>query len=468
MKILKDMSWPHFIPTDNLHTARSNPTLKASSTVYLPPEGAHGSDPSFRRLPEGTHAYSEEPVRELSPRPEPDSGTLTPVRPPTVPNPEPEISIHTREPHPGTLISDFDSKGLTPSKSTEELSKLEIVFPACLRDGKENTGETFDAQLPPSPSIVAKELSESLKGLQLAVTAMGLRGSGTISPPSDGSINDLIQFMPDSPVSEQPFAPMQTDYKWKPSKKTPRIDVSESSMDEPLGAFLPLSDDSNAASTFPAIQTVTSNHPVMVVSNLPPLTFDGPASIATITKDFSHAPGDCPTISEADESQGDTGFLLKIEGLTKITPRPPVTNNRPPLSALENIPMEDSSSLKCELPSAPDIPAVPEIPGLAEAPDLPQMPVMPGLPIDATGLASIPATPAPNLNKKQKIKVRGQKAVRKGRRLVMRKSVLSILLGRQLAGPTVEVLKLISKGGSVAICTVTSAAPIPALISMPL
>lgn len=466
MKTLRNMSWSHFIPTDNLHTTRSNPTLKASPTVYLHPERLNGSDPSFRKSSGGAYG-SEEPIRELSPRPEPDSRTLTPEPAPNILNPEPETSITTPELHTGTRISDFDSKSLTPSTSTEELSKLEVVLSARSRDAKENLSGTFDAQLPPSPSIAAKELFVSLKRLQLAVTAMGLRGSGTISPLSDGSINDLIQSMPDSPTSERPLGSMQANSKWKASKKIPRIDVSESSVDEPLNAFLPLSNASNAsnaASTFPTIQTVTSNHPVVVVPDLPPRTFDGSASGATSTIDFSHAPSDCPTISEADESQGDTKSPLKIEGLATIIPEPPIANNRLLSSALENIPIVDGNSLKHKLPAAPDIPAIPAIPAPAETPGLPGLPpvpAMPGLPVDATGLASTPVTPAPNLNKKQKFKVKGQKAIRKGRRIVMRKPVLSILLGRQVAGTTVDLLRLVSKGGSDANGTAARAAPVP-------
>ena len=465
MKALRDMSWPHFIPTEKVHTTPSNPTLKASSTVYLHPERVNGSDPSFRKSSEGTYG-SEEPIRELSPRPEPDSRTLTPEPAPKLLIPQPETNILSPEPHPGTPISEFDSKELTLSISTGELKKLEAIVSAHSEDGKENIGGTFDAQLPPSSSIAARELSASLKGLQLAVSAMGLRGSGTISPLSDGSINDLIQSTPDSPVSEQSPGEMQADFKWKTSKKIPRINVSENSMDEPLNAFLPLSNASNAASTFPTIQNVTSNHPVVVVRTLPPRTFDGPASIATATEDFSHAPGDCPTISVVDESHDDAGLLLKIEGPEKIIPGPPVANNRLPLSTLENIPMVDSNSVKDKPPCAPEIPVVPTVPVLAEAPGLPPIPVVPGVPVDVTGEAPIPATPAPNLNKAQKMKVKSQKAIRKARRIVLRKSVLSVLLGRQLAGPTVDALKLTSKRESGAVGAATSATPAP--VPMPM
>jgi hypothetical protein len=112
---------------------------------------------------------------------------------------------------------------------------------------------------------------------------------------------------------------------------------------------------------------------------------------------------------------------VKIEGLTKNSSS---AANRQwhDSTELSQEHMVDGSSLKNKLPDVPSIPVVP----LVEAPhlaSLPPNPAMPGLPVDATGLASIPATPAPNLNKKQKLKVKAQKTIRKGRCLVMRKSV---------------------------------------------
>jgi hypothetical protein len=187
MKALGDMSWPHFKPTENLHATRSNPSLKASSTVYIQPERVNRSDLSSRISPEGAYG-SEEPIRELLPRLETNSGTFTPEPAPRIPKPKDEISIPTLESRLGTLVPEFDSKGLKPSTSTEGLNKPEVVFPAGSGDEKENIVGTFDAQLPSSPSLSANRISASLKGHQLAVTAMGLRGSGTISPLSDGSI----------------------------------------------------------------------------------------------------------------------------------------------------------------------------------------------------------------------------------------------------------------------------------------
>jgi len=110
----------------------------------------------------------------------------------------------------------------------------------------------------------------------------------------------------------------------------------------------------------------------------------------------------------------------------------------------------------------PVVPAVPVNPVLAKAIGplgLPSISVVPEV-------VPVPATPAANLSKKQKLRVRSQKAICKIQRATLRKSVLSILLGRQVAGPTVGVLKLIPKGGSWAVGASTSAAPVP--VPMPI
>jgi hypothetical protein len=91
---------------------------------------------------------------------------------------------------------------------------------------------------------------------------------------------------------------------------------------------------------------------------------------------------------------------------------------------------------------------------------------MPGVLVDATGVAPIPATPRSNLNKGQKMKVRTQKAIRKTRRVVLRKSVLFVLLGRQVASPAVDALKLISKRGSGTVDAAISTSLVPAPMLM--
>lgn len=445
----------------------SNPSLKASSTICLHPERVKASDSSFRRSPEGANSQSEEPIRILSPRLEPDSRKLIPKPSTKIPNLEPELIFPAPESGSRTPTLELYSRILIPENSPVKLDTPDIV-PAHPEDEKENISRTLDDQLLSSPSISAKELSASLEGLKVAVAAMGLRGSGTISPFSDGSVNDLIQPMPDSPVSEDPHARLHDNLKFITSK-IPRIGVSEHSTDDPLNSVQPLSDVSNATQIIPAIDIATSVFPGKLATRPDAPTFDGPASIPNIKKDFSHVPGDCSTISEGDESSGNTAALMKVKDLPKPVPGPSITNGKLPLSALENMPLTDGCWLKQKLPGAAAMPPPPGNPSLPKAPlhGLPPIPCVPGVPIDATGHAPAPDTPRQNLSKRQKIKVKGQKAIRKGRRVVLRKSVLTVVLGRQLAGPTKNLLNVISKGGSVAVGDATGAAPVPVPMPRP-
>jgi hypothetical protein len=90
----------------------------------------------------------------------------------------------------------------------------------------------------------------------------------------------------------------------------------------------------------------------------------------------------------------------------------------------------------------------------------PQVNGISAVPIDVTSLAPPPNDPLPNVTKKKRAKlkakakakktaIQAQKTARFVRRCIMRKSILSIILGRQLAGPVVDLIKLIAAGKSV-------------------
>jgi len=74
------------------------------------------------------------------------------------------------------------------------------------------------------------------------------------------------------------------------------------------------------------------------------------------------------------------------------------------------------------------------------------------IPIDATGELPSPPIPGAKQNGKPRRRTRyillekGKRTMRKGRKIVLRRPVLIIILGRQLAGPTSDALRLISDG----------------------
>ena len=100
-----------------------------------------------------------------------------------------------------------------------------------------------------------------------------------------------------------------------------------------------------------------------------------------------------------------------------------------------------ASSLQ-SLPKVGDLTKVPPMP----APDgqLPEAQVpgvqVPGVPVTLVSVPALPKTP--------QIKKRS-KAVRKTRNLAARKTILKVLLGSELAGPTKQALRLLAKGEKV-------------------
>jgi hypothetical protein len=82
------------------------------------------------------------------------------------------------------------------------------------------------------------------------------------------------------------------------------------------------------------------------------------------------------------------------------------------------------------------------------------------IPLDVTGELPIPETPlsvGPGGGKKARL-------WQKGRKLLLRKPVLVVVLGRQLAGPTKDALNLISSGVPVNPSDITGAASAPASV----
>ncbi|KAI6711060.1 hypothetical protein PZA11_000780 [Diplocarpon coronariae] len=93
-------------------------------------------------------------------------------------------------------------------------------------------------------------------------------------------------------------------------------------------------------------------------------------------------------------------------------------------------------------------------PGGLGVPGVPDLTTGLAIPADITGSLDAPATPAPRkrrktLNKGKKAARKGQRGVRRCRHLILRKPVLAVVMGRQLAGPTSSALRMIAKGSSV-------------------
>lgn len=129
-----------------------------------------------------------------------------------------------------------------------------------------------------------------------------------------------------------------------------------------------------------------------------------------------------------------------------------------------------------QVPGAPSTGAVPVLPSASSA----SAPTVPGIPMDSTGQLPLPEGTLEKLDKpgrmarkkaarKEAAKVRWnrdkgrvEKCIRGSRRIVLRKPVLAILLGRQLAGPVKDAIRTVASGGAVNPEEVVGGLPAPA------
>lgn len=119
----------------------------------------------------------------------------------------------------------------------------------------------------------------------------------------------------------------------------------------------------------------------------------------------------------------------------------------------------DASEITTAPEGLPDVPNTPDVP----VPDI-SAPEIPNIPTDVTGQLPAPGTPNTDdkSSKGKKVILKGKKAIRRGRRIILRKPVLSIVIGRQLAGPVADAIKLISKDLPIGpVADAAGAAPVP-------
>ncbi|KAF8854934.1 hypothetical protein BDZ45DRAFT_22735 [Acephala macrosclerotiorum] len=102
-----------------------------------------------------------------------------------------------------------------------------------------------------------------------------------------------------------------------------------------------------------------------------------------------------------------------------------------------------SAGLPATINGIAGLPAAPKLPGNVVSGSA--APAVTGVPIDATGNLPAPTDP-PRVGKAKRVMNKGSRFMRKGRRVILRKPVLAVILGRQLAGPVKEAVKLISNG----------------------
>jgi hypothetical protein len=166
----------------------------------------------------------------------------------------------------------------------------------------------------------------------------------------------------------------------------------------------------------------------------------------------------------------------------KIAPIPLLGDENLPMTSIDELPVPilDSESGSAPIPdlgkiaNASKIAKGPGVPDHTELPNMPtvseadsRIPSIPGIPKPSTGLPE-PGIPRiriptgrssgrlpvddPVWTQPKRVRAKGvakrglQKSIRMGRRAVLKKPVLKMMVGRKLAGPTADALKLLSKG----------------------
>lgn len=348
--------------------------------------------------------------------------------------------------------------------------------------------EIFRRQQPRSPPALA--LNSAVDGveelphlpqsaLEFAQFELGTRSS------FDTTVRDLIQSRPDSPIGGKAAAPMAAAKRSFnvgtlviQGRQAPLIEISSPDLPPCCGDDVSpkrLKVRSNAPDSHDMDGTGSENLPPRSVQkentdiSTPMVTapespkvlnrpenntdIEGPVLPVSAVIDFAltYSASRTPKSSRA-QNDAMTPIVSEAPTCEECISPTTVTSNG------ANLPNMDGQYFS--LSRAAKAPGTDAVGKATDGAALPELPVLPGVPTDATGQLTAPGTP--KLKKRRKLFRRGQKALRKGRSAMFRTPVLSLIIGRQLAKPTSQALKLISKGIPIDPVEVTRSAPVPA------
>lgn len=417
---LRELGWPRLVdaprPLDRgLFSSRSSPALKKNHQkleFHSETEKLRAEEVATRRSSEGDRSFPEL-LRVLSPRPEVDFRRPLLYKPKnnTIPSSNHYNSISIPQ------ICEGSTAGLLFAQQPLPGSGCEPLLLACKGDTN------------------LKTVSHSHR------------------IDSDPSIFDLIQSSPDSPIGGKTATAIMDTNNLQPPR--PALLQGDPCGLEAYEIGLPLSNVTTRGSNSSAGQSSFATG----LQSLP--------ERGTATKDF--APGAKTDLNP----QSDIGSE-KLAGSSERVPRSLNTSN---LNATEALQQRTRKSHRKRANATDDTnlsntssavaPKGPSTSGIKDQQVLSYQPKIPGVPTDQTGFITAPSTPQPSLTKKQKARMnaikaksKGQTTIRYTRKIVLRKSILSIVLGRQLADTTCRSLKLIASAGSAA-ALVTGAVPEP-------
>jgi hypothetical protein len=224
------------------------------------------------------------------------------------------------------------------------------------------------------------------------------------------------------------------------------------------------------------------------INNQTSISLDGPGGGGIDVRDFAQQPG-CPPLPDccvSPRSLVSDGYVFAGpitdtgSGKENLLGRPVLVMDPVPIeieelgtdkrSAIETaslsaVPVQNKAMDTGTLSAAgvsdvvkvlgsrgPNAPALSQVPVNIEevsirGPNPPnlQVPAV-GIPTDVTGQLTPPGTPPKTASKGRRVIGKSQKVIRKGRRVILNRAALAVVLGRQLSRPTSQALKLISKG----------------------
>jgi hypothetical protein len=441
MVALRGLSWPHVMPTNREkgqlpQSTPSSPIARPSSVKGLILQIEARQDPDERRSMEEDRPSS------------PNFHSYYPRR--THPNSAGPIQDSTSE--NTAKVQKSVPKTMRFTKSEEEcIFGPYARLPTPPESSGEDIGLDFNPHLPPYPMAWALEGANDLDNLPpipdspLAIAQLEFGDRSSFNT----QVRDLIQEEPDTPIGGIPAAAAPKEKRsfnvgslaikgkdYLARHNVTKLD-SEQFLDGYISPRVRITKPSEAStdnfarkgSSRALIATSNFSDPFQKRAANTDLSHDGPGLGGTAVKDFGN-----PTAPHED---------LDLS----ISPTSTVPESLPSLSAGDSNVASSSDVLPDPISNVtPDVGILPGgdsdittyLDTLPHTTDIGSFPV----PLDVTGELPIPGTPLP-------LEPSGGRKPRlwhKGRKFLLRKPVLVLIVGRQLAGPTKEALNLISSG----------------------
>jgi hypothetical protein len=476
MVALRGLSWPHLVPINRSQTSQScqstptSPVTKPSSVQDLilqieaaqeshlrSSDGDRSRTPTFRSFaPNCTELQSRIPSQALT-------GKEIRLRKPS-----------HREPTPMAAAKESAIISQTFSQVEEEgIFRAYANLPAPPEESGDDIGFDFNPHFPPSPIAYAVDSAgDNLRDLpNLPDSPLALSKFGLLSRESfDTAMRDLIQEEPDAPIGGHKAAPMKRSFnvgtlaiqgKSRDFLETPRIEISSPKRAEccEYGNTKPLKDRSNFSDPFHEVVMAEHQSPR-------PATPGSDSSVKMVTAPASPRVDRLSNRSDhSDLSYDELGLEATDVRDFGLAPESPISPcSQVIASTISDAPMADADITSNNLDGSP-VPSYAT--GVDEAQAVAEIPNTDGAAMSLPSPRKSTPSPPEIRKKRRKFMSNGKKLIRRSRTIIMCKPVLTVVLGRQLAGPTYQGLKVLAMGLSLDATAVKRASPLPGSLPVP-